>query len=625
LLYYQVALVNSRAPYLTYYSKNKISLGTLIEVPFNSTIKKATIIQKVEKPTDFEALEILSIHEQYYSSFQIEIAHFIASYYFTTLSKALALFVPFVGCVPTHRQNKVSKLSKNGAINCTLRPTLTPIQQKAYNEIQTHPKSLLFGVTGSGKSEVFITLIADTLSEGKQAILLMPEINLTPQMGKRLEHYFGDAVAIWHSKLTKKRKEQILEDIANGTVRIVAGARSALFLPLNNIGLIVVDEEHDDSYKSASNPRYNARDVALLMGDRLKVKVLLVSATPSLNSYYKLPVVHLKEPYIKTQKRYIFKAPSNNSIDNAILKTIYQNYQSGNQSIVFIPTRANFKYLYCNACGTTHKCPFCSVGMALHAKHRLLKCHYCNYTEPIITECKECGHSPLSNQRIGTVEAISMIQEAISDITIEQFDKDSITTANKLQKAIDRFEQGESDLLVGTQMLSKGHDYPNITLGIITGVDYLLGMADYRASQKAMSLLQQLSGRCGRAKEATVIIESANSEFFAQYLDNYEAFIKDELEFVKELYPPFVSLARILISHKNETKAVEIMNQTLQKLQNIEDIEIVGYGKNAIERVANKFRYNILLRSSKRIALLKALRFVYSNDIDIDMDPVDFS
>jgi primosomal protein N' (replication factor Y) len=573
---------------------------------------------QTSQPSDFKTLDILSVTSQYYSPFQIEIAQFIASYYFTTLSKALALFVPFVGCVPTHRQNQ-------NVINCSQRPQLTPIQQTAYDEIQKHPKSLLFGVTGSGKSEVFISLIADTLQEGKQAILLMPEINLTPQMGKRLAHYFGDAVAIWHSKLSKKRKEQILDDIASGKVRIVAGARSALFLPLNNIGLIVVDEEHDDSYKSSSNPRYNARDVALLMGDRLNAKVLLVSATPSLSSYYKLPVIHLKEPYIKTHKRYIFKTPSNNSIDSTILKAIHQNYQHGNQSILFIPTRANFKYLYCNACGTTHQCPFCSVGMALHSRYKLIKCHYCNYTEPIITQCKACGHSPLSTQRIGTVEAIESIQEAITDITIEQFDKDSITTANKLQKAIDRFEKGESDLLVGTQMLSKGHDYPNITLGIITGVDYLLGMADYRASQKAMSLLQQLSGRCGRAKEATVIIESANAEFFGKYIDNYEAFIKDELEFAKELYPPFVSLARILISHKNETKAVEIMNATLQKLQNIEAIEIVGSGKSAIERVANKFRYNILLRSSKRVQLLKALRFVYSETIDIDMNPVDFS
>jgi primosomal protein N' (replication factor Y) len=174
-------------------------------------------------------------------------------------------------------------------------------------------------------------------------------------------------------------------------------------------------------------------------------------------------------------------------------------------------------------------------------------------------------------------------------------------------------------------MLSKGHDYANITLGIITGLDYILSIGDYRASQKAVALLQQLSGRCGRAKAATIMIESANREFFSKYLDNYEAFICDELEFVKNLYPPFASLARVLIAHKDETKAQTIMHENVAKLQTLQDIEIVGYGKNAIERIANRFRYNILLRSKERIALLKALNYINRNDIDIDMDPIDFS
>jgi len=615
LYYYQVALVSSTAPHLTYSYKNQLPIGAVIEVPIGTTIKKAIIALETTQPKDFDVLEIISTTQRYYSLFQIEIAKFISSYYFTTLSKALSLFVPFsVGCISMHQND-----------GAPLRPSLTSPQQKAYNEIQKYSKSLLFGVTGSGKSEVFITLIADALQEDRQAILLMPEINLTPQMGKRLKHYFGDTVAVWHSKLSKKQKEKILENIANGKVKVVAGARSALFLPLDSIGLIVVDEEHDDSYKSSSAPRYNARDVALLMGDRLQAKVVLVSATPSLNSYYKLPIVHLQEPYIRTKKNYVFRLPSKNTIDNTTLKAIEENFQQGNQAILFVPTRANFKYLTCSSCGQTHKCPFCSVGMAIHSKYKLLKCHYCNYTEPITNSCKNCGYSPLSSERMGTVEAIETIQKSIEGITIEQFDKDSINTANKLQKAIERFDTGETNLLVGTQMLSKGHDYANITLGVITGLDYLLGIGDYRASQKAIALMQQLSGRCGRAKEATVIIESANSEFFAKYLDNYEAFIQDELEFVKELYPPFVSLARILINYKNEAKASQIMHEVLAELQKLETIEIVGYGKNAIERVASKYRYHILLRSKERIALLKALNFINRNDIDIDMDPIDFS
>ncbi len=560
----------------------------------------------------------------------MEIAKFIATYYFSSLGEALGLFMPRRVRLPSHRQNQTSDDEKiemplDGAMAIAPYefPTLSTDQQKAYESLVKKDKALLFGVTGSGKTEIFISLMAKTIEEGKQCIFLMPEISLTPQMETRLKKYFGDRLAMWHSKLTKKKKEEILEKIYENKIDVIAGARSALFTPLEDVGLIIVDEEHDDSYKSMMKPRYHARDMAVYMGSKLKAKVVLASATPSLGSYHKYEVVRLSKPFIETQKNYYFVEGT--SLTNAMVKKIDENFKAGEQSLLFVPTRGNFKYLYCKKCGVTHLCPYCSVGMALHRKARHLKCHYCNYTEAIKTVCTHCGHEPLSSERMGTQEVKEMVEHGIPDMVVEQFDRDSITTATKLKKALSRFENKESHLLLGTQMLSKGHDYANITLSVILGMDYMLGLGDYRARERAMSLLIQIAGRSGRAKSADVIVQSANADFFNMYINDYEEFLKDEMFFVEDMYPPFVSLARILISHVKEEKASKTTLDTVTKLKAFEGVEIVGHGKAPIERIANKFRFNILLRCEKRSVLLKALHAINNPLIEIDMDPVEFS
>jgi len=631
LYYYEVILLKSSAPHLTYSFNDKIAIGSLVLVPLKSTSKVAVVIREVQKP-DFETEEISSVLNRCYSMEQIEIAKFVSEYYFSSLGEAISLFIPYrrSGCpypdkqVQAYDDNMKADNKNHISVGVgTPRPTLSETQQNVYNQFLTKDRALLFGVTGSGKTEIFISLMAKALEEGKTSIFLMPEISLTPQMEKRLKVYFGDRVAMWHSKLTKKKKELILEGIYAGEIRIVAGARSALFTPLKNLGLIIVDEEHDDSYKAMTRPRYHARDVAVLMGEKLGAKVVLASATPSVASYYKYDVVKLTKPYIEAKKHYRFVGGT--SLTNEMIGEIRNNFNRDDQGLVFLPTRGNFKYLYCESCGKTHLCPYCSVGMALHRYHRHLKCHYCGYTEPIQDTCAYCGYHPLKSERMGTVEAIEMIKEQIPDIEIEQFDKDSITSAKKLKDALGRFESGESQLLLGTQMLSKGHDYANITLSVIMGLDYILGLADYRARERAMSLLVQIAGRSGRAKEAQVLIQTNNEEMFIPYLQDYEKFLKEELAFVKDLYPPFVSLARILIAHKDQNKAMDLTAEIVRKLQSFQEIEIVGQGKAPIERIANKYRYHVLLRSKKRTPLLRALHAINHRGIEIDMDPVEFT
>jgi len=625
--YYTLSLLRSSAPSLTYAYNQAIEIGQIVSAPLKTTTKEAVVTGEAPEPP-FKTAEILLTSDRVYSAKQMEVARFISDYYFSSFSEAISLFLPYRRSGSPHPDNTVQKeMSDVSMVNVGVgspRPTLSPAQQKAYEQILQKDKSLLFGVTGSGKTEIFISLMIEMLRQRKSSVFLMPEISLTPQMEKRLKAYFGDAVAMWHSKVTKKKKREILEGIENGEVRIIAGARSALFVPLRDLGLIIVDEEHDDSYKAMTRPRYHARDVAVLMGQKLGAKVLLASATPSMTSYHKYQVVKLEKPYVESKKRYRFIG--GDSIDAQVIQALRGNFHRGRQSLLFLPTRGNFKYLYCERCGKTHTCPYCSVGMALHRKYRHLKCHYCNYTEAIRESCAACGHTPLKSERMGTVEAIEQITEAIEGIQIEQFDKDSITTHARLKAALKRFENEESHLLLGTQMLSKGHDYANITLSVILGLDYILGLADYRARERAMGLLFQIAGRSGRASEAEVIVQTGDEAFFIPYLQDYERFMQDELTFLEMgSYPPFASLARILVAHKDETKASKITLDIVTKLKAFEHIEIVGSGKAPVERIANKYRFQILLRAQNRVPLLKALHAVDCREIEIDMDPVEFS
>ena len=293
---------------------------------------------------------------------------------------------------------------------------------------------------------------------------------------------------------------------------------------------------------------------------------------------------------------------------------------------MFVPTRANFKYLICNSCGKSQTCPFCSIGMSLHTKKRALICHYCNYTQAIPNICQYCGGDSLTTKRVGTAEVKELIQNEIEDAKIEQFDADTITTANKLAKALDRVNNKESNIIIGTQMLSKGHDYPELTLSVITGLDYIVAMGDFRAKERAISLMHQIAGRSGRSKDAKIIIQSSQPEFFKPYLKDYEKFMKEELNFREGDYPPYKNLARLLIADRDYKKAQDITNKATEILKRVKNIELIGSGLAPIERIANKWRFSILLRSDSKKELLRALHiFAENRDIEIDMDPTDFS
>ena len=477
----------------------------------------------------------------------------------------------------TSAQNSISIQNSDAAAQSSIPPSLsplqigkipdlTPAQEQARKFAEANETSLIFGDTGSGKSEIYIALIAQALAAGKQALFLMPEISLTPQMTKRLQSYFGERLGVWHSKISPKKKREILAKFNAGEIRLIAGARSALFLPFSDLGLIVVDEEHDDSYKSAAAPRLNARDAAIFVGKKLGIRVVLGSATPALSTYAKQPRFRLRGTYFSSAKRFIFDE-SETALSPKILTEIGRSLDAGKQAVVFLPTRANYKYMICENCGQIVRCPFCAVGMSYHADAAALKCHYCGFSTFYKASCENCGGEVMQARKIGTGELSAQLAAHFPSARIAKFDRDEITTQRKLEALLNNFNAHKIDILVGTQMLSKGHDYHGVDLAVIMGIDEHLSYPDFRAREKTLALAMQVAGRAGRSGQGRVVIQTRQSSFFRDYIENYDDFLRDEAEFREGLYPPYMRLLRVLVSHKNEKAASEIMNVALELLR----------------------------------------------------------
>ncbi|MDX9961419.1 MAG: primosomal protein N' [Aliarcobacter sp.] len=614
MFYYELALLKSPLNNLTFQSENQIELGTkvLIKLRQRKVLDEAVVIKEVEIPS-FKCTDISEITNEYFDEKMVQIATFVSQYYVCSMGEALSVYNAFdKTIIPIFNEEKFdSKI------------VLSKEQEKAKEFLRQKKQALLFANTGAGKTEVYIKIIEEHLNENKQAILLMPEISLTPQMQKRLEKVFDKSVAIWHSKITKKKKEEILKGLQEGSIRLIAGARSALFLPYSNLGVIVVDEEHDDSYKSDSKPRLHTKDLSIYMAKKYDFQLVLGSATVSTSSFHKIPFFRLDETYHKTKKVYTFEDSDSNltpTIINKISKTLNEKHQV----IVFLPTRANFKYQICTSCGKSVECPYCSVSMSLHKNDLALKCHYCGYSQQIPSSCPSCHSGIIHNLRVGTAQIEEELKVLFPEKIIKRFDRDQIKTNKQLKTVLNEFNKGEIDILVGTQMLSKGHDYHNVKLAVVLGIDSVLNMNSYKSREKALSLLIQISGRSGRSGEGEVIIQTKNEDFFNHYLNesNYQEFLESELEFRQELYPPFLKMAKITFSHANGLKIKDEMESYVKVLKENKNIEIVGFGQSPIFKMANKYRYEILLRSSNIKALLNALHSIQSPNAAIDMDTI---
>lgn len=612
LNYYEIALLNSPLEPLTYQSEYEINIGTKVEISIRNRKKIlfGVVLKKVSKPK-FKCTNILEILDEYYDEFMLKTAKFISTYYVCSIGEALSLYIAF---------NK-NIILDNKQLNIKSNINLSSTQEKAYEFTNNHKASLLFASTGSGKTEIYIQAITKCINNNKQALMLMPEIALTPQMEKRLKKVFKDTIAIWHSKIQKKKKNDILDKLQKGEIKIIAGARSSLFLPYKDLGLIVVDEEHDESYKSNSKPRLNVKDLSIYISKKYDIQLILGSATPSISSYAKIPYIRIKDTFHKTNKNIYFNE-SNLKINDAVISSISKTLDNNKQIIVFLPTRANFKYQICTDCGKSVECPFCSVGLSLHKNSKALKCHYCNYAQSIPNFCPSCQVGLIKNYRLGTAEVQNILQDCFKNKNIQRFDTDVIKTNTQLKKTLKEFNDGKIDILVGTQMLSKGHDYHNVTLAVILGIDSVLNMSSYKVREKALSLCLQIAGRSGRNGYGEVLIQSKNKEFFNEYLlhSDYKDFLDEELECRADIYPPNIRLAKVIFSHTNGFKAKELMDFYVSSAINTSNIELVGFKECSVFKISNRYRYEILLRSKNLNALLSFLHSIDTTYASIDMD-----
>lgn len=610
--YYEVAILKSPLSPLTYQCEHNIQIGAKVLVKL-ARIKKlceAVVLKEIEKP-EFKCVNIEEVTTEYYTQQMIETSKFVSTYYVCSIGEALSSYIPFDKTFEDSFEKKEFKSDIE----------LSEKQKEAFLFLEQKKQALLFANTGSGKTEVYIKTIEKHLNNQKQAVLLMPEISLTPQMQKRLEKVFNTSVAIWHSKVTKKKKKQITQGLLNGEIRVIAGARSSLFLPFKNLGVIVVDEEHDESYKSDSKPRFQTKDLAIYLSKKYDIQLILGSATPSASSFIKIPFFRLKQTFFET-KRLIEFDDSDANLSPKTIQKINKTLQENKQVIVFLPTRANFKYQICTSCGKSVECPYCSVSMSLHKNDLALKCHYCGYAQQIPEFCPSCNTGIIHNLRVGTAQIEEELKELFPDKNIKRFDRDEIKTDAKLKAVLNDFNNNKIDILVGTQMLSKGHDYHNVKLAVVLGIDSVLNMNSYKAREKALSLLIQIAGRSGRKGEGEVVVQTKNQEFFEYFFNeaDYKEFLEEELEFREELYPPYVKMARVVFAHTNGLKVKDELDKYVKYLKQNSSIEVVGFGQCSIFKLANKYRYEILIRSSSVKAILGALHSINSPMATIDMD-----
>ncbi|MBZ7987196.1 primosomal protein N' [Campylobacter canadensis] len=612
--YYEVAIINRNLEKLSYHSKEDIKAFTKVLVPLKSQgLVNAAVINKCDKPS-FNTKEINCINNEILFDEQKKLCEFISKYYAANISLCLKDFV----FASSYEKQEFIYESKE-------LPELSTKQENALKHCKQNQFSLIFGDTGSGKTEIYTHLIDECLKENKQVLFLMPEISLTPQMQKRMQKYFN--FITWHSKITKTNKQKSLKQLLSGEVKLVLGARSALFLPFTNLGLIIVDEEHDNSYKSSTYPCYNAKDLALYLAKISKAKIVLGSATPSLNSYINQNIakVRLKGSFKESKKEFVYDN-SNTLLSPLLLSNLKENLEKKEQSIIFLPVRGNFRQVLCKDCGQKKLCPNCSIAMSVH--NDIYKCHYCNHKEKIKQNCEYCNSTMLESKIQGTAQIMSELQKIFSNAAIAKLDSDELSSASKLKQLLNDFNDNKIDILIGTQMVSKGHDYANVTFCAILGLDEYLFYPDFKARENTLALAIQVSGRAGRSKESKVLIQTKQEEFFKNYLNDYDLFLEDEAAF-RMKYPPFTRMLRIIIEDKDENSAnllCQAIAKNLLDSKKDDDYELLGYGKCAIEKIKNKYRYQLLISSRHKMLLSSlALNYKMLQNVTIDIDPIHFS
>jgi primosomal protein N' (replication factor Y) len=626
--------------------RETIKLGSQVVIPFGRRQEVGYVVGFVEK-SDFPNLkEIVKVAEgnPFFSDKALAFAQWLAEYYFSFFVTALKLLLP-PGMLKDGRGRKKGE-TKSGAEGGTKGVVvkragfeLTSAQANAVSRVEAAIETgkatefLLFGVTGSGKTEVYLRAIEAAIKKGRGTITLVPEIALTPQLVERFRARFGDGIAVVHSELTLKERRQTWERVAAGQAPIVLGARSALFAPLPDIGLIILDEEYENSYKSDKSPRYAAREAAEKLAELHGAVVILGSATPSLETFYRseqgeierlelprriddrpLPPVEVVDLRDEMKRK-------NFGLLSALLKDeLAKTLANGEQAILFLNRLGYFTFVICRECGLTLECPHCSVALVYHTKEQRLRCGRCEYSRETPQLCPRCNSSTLRYFGSGTQRIEEEVGKLFPVARILRYDRDTIRQARLpagRQGSHDAFfatfATGQADILIGTQMVAKGLDIAKVTLIGVVSADTALHLPDFRASERTFQLLTQVAGRAGRHHlPGKVVIQSYNPDHFAIQAaakHDYKKFYDQELANRRELdYPPFSKLVALIISAKEKEQAAATAEDLAKFLRRRLESGVLGPAAAPIERLRGEWRFRILLKGAEQAALRQAVR-----------------
>src|SRR5688500_9875275 len=532
--------------------------------------------------------------------------------------------------------------------------TLTNAQSGVLQDIEqqiargTYGAFLLHGVTGSGKTEVYIRAMRNALSLDRSSMMLVPEIALTPVFSRRLRAEFGDQVAIFHSSLQKGERFDEWARVKNGEARIVIGTRSAVFAPVQNLGLIVVDEEHESSYRQQESPYYNARDTAIVRAQKESATVVLGSATPSLESFYNarhgkytlltLPqrvgarpmalaaIIDMRNVFARHGKPRVFS--------DELLEAIRETHERKEQSIILLNRRGYSSFILCRSCGESVQCPNCDVTLTYHRSERVIVCHYCNHREAVPGACPSCGKKYIYYVGEGTEQLEEMLKLLFPALRVARIDRDTTARRKVFEQSLADFSAGRIDTLVGTQMLAKGHDFPNVTLVGVVSVDVGLALPDFRSAERTFQLITQVAGRAGRGdRPGQVLIQTYHPYHYAlrhACAQDYEGFYNEEVQYRQNhSYPPFVALASLLVHGPDlgrvRADSLELRKQ-LDAVNKERKCRILGPAPAPLSRLKGEHRFQLLIKSRSRRRLREvadaALKSVNLRSVNLEIDPV---
>ncbi len=629
--------------------------GSVVRVPFGRRERIGVVTSLSEVPPSVRTLKELraDLGEDYrLPEVAMSLGSWVASYYACSLGEALALFFPprpgtaarrsplergEADAEPAHRLSEDQKAA--------LRCVLTPLTEGKYESF------LLHGVTGSGKTEVYLHAIQRAIELGKSALVLLPEIALTPQTLGRLRARFPNRVAPYHSRLSHGERCAVWEAAASGRVSVVVGARSSAFVPMKNLGLIVVDEEHDSSYKADDRPRYHARDLALMRARLSKIPIILGSATPSLESYHnarlgkhhrlalpsrmgqvELPAVEIVDLRRKEEG-------GEGPLGSRLSAALEQVLERGKQAILLHNRRGFARFVQCHACGHVETCPSCDISLTWHLKSDHLRCHYCGHRRARPTTCPECAQRVFRPHGVGTQRVELALQSRFPEAHILRLDQDTSSTKRGHQEILEQFAAGEADFLLGTQMVAKGLHFPRVSVVGVISADAGLHFPDLRAHERAFQLLTQVAGRSGRTSPGRVILQTYDPEHrvLRRVLGHdVEGFLAEELEQRRILaYPPVRRLSAILVTAASEEDLDAGLNRLARRLSRLLEgtkVEILGPARAALPRINRRFRGQILLKGSLsaegKLLILEVLSELASAekgrrrlDLALDVDP----